>query len=164
MRKLHDIDYKTRTIAWELLCYFCPPPPEIIALVNDPRVVMGLQLGSVRNAAMEVAMALHGIQATKHPAAMSKHDLELWCNTPLSKFLTPAAWKMAKHPEGILVAKAYQLRLSQCKVTAASLARELKVSVRTLYRRFGRDALQRARLIASDYDPAKIQRGRWLAA
>jgi hypothetical protein len=48
------------------------------------------------------------------------------------------------HVNGLLISKAYRLRLNSRDVTPKSLARELGISVATLYRRYGRDAVKKA--------------------
>jgi hypothetical protein len=64
-----------------------------------------------------------------------------------------------RHVNGLLISKAYRLRLNLRDVTPKSLASELKISVATLYRRYGREAVRNAcrALPECDESPASVR-------
>jgi hypothetical protein len=65
--------------------------------------------------------------------------------TPMREFISERAYDAIRKRDGMLMVKAKNLGLN---MTSASLARELKISVATLYRRYGRAAVKRARVFA----------------
>jgi hypothetical protein len=64
--------------------------------------------------------------------------------TPILNMVHPLAYEAISRPNGPLSIKEAKLRLNQCDVTPELLARELKISVATLYRRYRRKAVRRA--------------------
>jgi hypothetical protein len=62
----------------------------------------------------------------------------------ISKMIHRRAYEATATPHGMLEVHAAKLRLNLEDVTPTALARELKISVQTLYRRYGRKAVKRA--------------------
>ena len=88
-----------------------------------------------------------------------------WLRRPLLAKLTPRSFDAVeqvdptRHVNGLLISKAYRLRLNLRDVTPKSLASELKISVATLYRRYGREAVRNAcrALPECDESPASVR-------
>jgi hypothetical protein len=80
-------------------------------------------------------------------------------STPILDMIHPRAYEAIRRPNGVLLVKAAKLRLNQREVTSASLARELKISVSTLYHRYGPKAVSQACKGApvSNEVPAKVR-------
>jgi excisionase family DNA binding protein len=79
--------------------------------------------------------------------SLKERDLEKYnflYRTPILKMIHPRAYEAVETPERILRVKAEKLRLNMRRVTPASLADELKISVATLYRRYGRILVRQA--------------------
>jgi len=117
-------------------------------LANDhPAFVYGMTHGKELNLAIDVAMAAHEISdLDRRDPDLARRDPEkyrLWHRTPVGEFVRDY-WQAADNPRAPLMAKATMLRLNQRKVSPAILARELGVSLRRLYNRFGRDAVREA--------------------
>ena len=78
---------------------------------------------------------------------LKERDLEKYnflYRTPILKMIHPRAFEAVETPERILRVKAAKLRLNMGLVTPTSLAGELKISVATLYRRYGRTLVRQA--------------------
>jgi len=68
----------------------------------------------------------------------------LRASATLRKIRQRCAYEAVEIPERLLKAKVEKLRLNMRPVTPPSLARELKISVATLYRRYGRTLVRQA--------------------
>ena len=88
---------------------------------------------------------------------------DLLTERDMEKMMHPRAYKAVKkireEPARILEVKAQKLRLNMRDVTPANLARELKILVATLYRRYGREAVRRAcrPVPVCDESPASVR-------
>jgi AraC-like DNA-binding protein len=71
--------------------------------------------------------------------------------SPILEMIHPRAYEAVKTSERILKVKAEKLRLNMREATPENLARELGISVTTLYRRYGREHVKRACQGWSDY-------------
>lgn len=69
---------------------------------------------------------------------------EYYIKTPLLDQIHPRAYEALARPGGKLILKSQKLRLNGCNVTPAALARELCISVATLYRRYGLSLIRKA--------------------
>src|SRR5262249_49847671 len=83
----------------------------------------------------------------QHIKALKERDPEKYnylFQTDMLDMIHPRAYKAIATPHGMLEVHAARLRLNLQDVTPTALARELKISVSTLYRRFGREAIKNA--------------------
>jgi hypothetical protein len=109
------------------------------------------------------------IPAQERGRAILKHFEELKDRDPkkyrllterdVAKMMHPRAYEAAQKPHGILVIKANKLRLNMREVTRENLAHELRISTATLYRRYGREAVRRARRVVPmcDESPTSVR-------
>jgi helix-turn-helix protein len=100
-----------------------------------------------RTAAIKLTLATYGITDEDFTDdKLSERDpgksYILWEMSPPP--LHPRALEAVNDPQHALPLAAYMIRLNGRKVTRASLARALKVSIATLYRKYGRLALRTA--------------------
>ena len=79
--------------------------------------------------------------------------------TPILKMIHTHAYEATAALNGMLMTKAAKLRLNMRDVTPANLARELEISVATLYRRYGRILVRQAchERPVCDEAPAKVR-------
>jgi hypothetical protein len=79
--------------------------------------------------------------------------------TSIFEITHSSAYEAIKQPHAMLMVAAAKLTLNLRLVTPMSLARELKVSVATLYRRYGRDSVRQAchGRPVRDEAPAKVR-------
>ena len=71
--------------------------------------------------------------------------------TPILDMIHSRAYEAVKERHGMLIVAAEKLRLNMRQVTPKLLAYELGISVATLYRRYGKEHVKRAREGRSDY-------------
>lgn len=76
--------------------------------------------------------------------------------TPILDMIHPRAYEATAKKNGMLMVKAAKLRLNGCEVTPHALSRELKLSVTTLYRRYGREMVKKACRPAAEYAEAPL--------
>jgi hypothetical protein len=92
---------------------------------------------------------------------LKNRDPEKWNFLFTRRFFEvhPKAYAAIRHRNGELMVKAYKLALNQCAVTAETLARELNISVATLYRRYVAAAVKRARSrpLLCDEPPTEVR-------
>jgi hypothetical protein len=81
---------------------------------------------------------------------LKKYDL--LTQRDFAKVMHPLAYKAIATHDRILKIKAAKLKLNMRDVTPQNLARELKISLATLYRQYGREAVRRACRPAPEYD------------
>jgi hypothetical protein len=107
------------------------------------------------NTALEFSEIALGISEADHPPVT--RDYKSWISwkervdpekhkflmeTPLLEMIRPRAYGAVAAPNGLLMIKAEKLRVNKRAVTQSALARELKISVKTLCRRYGRENIR----------------------
>lgn len=115
-----------------------------------PLFLQGMTNGKQLNAALDLWMAGKGI-SLEHRDEMDSEQRRLFYDTPIAKLLTPRIWEAAKEPSAPLHVSAAKLRSNDQPVNPATLAVELGISVATMYRRFGSQAVRDAWRFRADY-------------
>jgi hypothetical protein len=138
---------------------------QIEAFAKDPLILESMRNGKQLNDALDLWMAVNGISPEdRSDIRLDSEKCRLFYDTPVGKVLTPNIWKMAEHPHAPLHVSAQKLRNNYRSVNPAALAAKLRISVATLYRRFGHEAVRRAWRGSPDYtlpnDTLPIERTR----
>jgi hypothetical protein len=135
----------------KLFLFLSPPEPPSETkrkLERFPEFLYGMTHGEEFRRAFDVAKAAHGFSNdARENVKLARDDSEkrkLWHRTPIGEFIQPDHWRAAERPTAVLMTTAAMLRVSQNNMTSATLARALGIARRTLYNRYGRDAVKTA--------------------
>jgi hypothetical protein len=116
--------------------------PELKQAREFSRVLAGVSDEDIR----EIAEEHDPAERRRRIMELKQRDPEKWRFLFTRPFFEvhPRAYEAITQPNHVLRLKAQKLTLNLRRVTRESLARELKISVTTLYDRYGRDAVRQA--------------------
>ena len=142
--------YRTKSGHWRL----CGPERMRVRWRYANRALLkrferGLQNRKRVNAVLDASMILRGVfpEDFWNREALRRRDpelAELVYRRPIRDFVHPQAVKMVDHPYGLLMIEAKKFILGGRWPTPATLAASLRISVATLYRRYGPLTIRRA--------------------